>query len=129
MNKDSLINDAFSKLADISESIVFYSIDLNLVNAAGDSIKLPLILLWLVAASVFFTFYFGFINIRYFKHSVAVSLNRYPEPNADGEISSFQALAASLSGTVGLGNIAGVAVAITVGGPGAALWMAIMGMF
>ena len=56
-------------------------------------------------------------------------MNRYPEPNADGEISSFQALAASLSGTVGLGNIAGVAVAITVGGPGAALWMAIMGMF
>ena len=129
MNKDSLINDAFSKLADISESIIFYSIDLNLVNAAGDSIKLPLILLWLVAASIFFTFYFGFINIRYFKHSVAVSLNRYPEPNADGEISSFQALAASLSGTVGLGNIAGVAVAITIGGPGAALWMAIMGMF
>ena len=129
MNKDSLINDAFSKLADISESIIFYSIDLNLVNAAGDSIKLPLILLWLVVASVFFTFYFGFINIRYFKHSVAVALNRYPEPNADGEISSFQALAASLSGTVGLGNIAGVAVAITVGGPGAALWMAIMGMF
>jgi len=129
MNKDSLINDAFSKLADISESIIFYSIDLNLVNAAGDSIKLPLILLWLVAASVFFTFYFGFINIRYFKHSVAVSLNRYPEPSADGAISSFQALAASLSGTVGLGNIAGVAVAITIGGPGSALWMAIMGMF
>ena len=129
MNKDSLINDTFSKLADISESIIFYSIDLNLVNSAGDSIKLPLILLWLVVASVFFTFYFGFINIRYFKHSVAVALNRYPEPNADGEISSFQALAASLSGTVGLGNIAGVAVAITVGGPGAALWMAIMGMF
>ena len=54
MNKDSLINDAFSKLADISEAIIFYSIDLNLVNAAGDSIKLPLILLWLVVASVFF---------------------------------------------------------------------------
>ena len=129
MNRDSLINNAFSKLADISESIIFYSIDLDLVNASGDSIKLPLILLWLVVASVFFTFYFRFINIRYFKHSVAVAFNRYPEPNADGQISSFQALATSLSGTVGLGNIAGVAVAITVGGPGAALWMAIMGMF
>tara|TARA_Y100001960_G_scaffold329623_1_gene421484 strand:- start:581 stop:2035 length:1455 start_codon:yes stop_codon:yes gene_type:complete len=129
MNRDSLINDAFSKLADISESVVFYSIDLGFVNAAGDSIRLPLILLWLVVASVFFTFYFRFINIRYFKHSVAVAFNCYPEPNADGQISSFQALATSLSGTVGLGNIAGVAVAITVGGPGAALWMAIMGMF
>ncbi len=129
MSKDSLINDTFSKLADISESIVLYSLDLGLANAAGDPIKVPLILIWLAAASVFFTFYFGFINIRYFKHSVAVAFNRHPEPDADGQISSFQALATSLSGTVGLGNIAGVAVAITVGGPGAALWMVIMGMF
>ena len=129
MSKDSLINGTFSKLADISESFIFYSLDLGLANAAGDSIKVPLILLWLAAASVFFTFYFGFINIRYFKHSVAVAFNRHPEPDADGQISSFQALATSLSGTVGLGNIAGVAVAVTVGGPGAALWMVIMGMF
>lgn len=129
MRKDSLINGTFSKLADISESFVFYSLDIGLANAAGDPIKVPLILLWLAAASVFFTFYFGFINIRYFKHSVAVALNRHPEPDADGQISSFQALATSLSGTVGLGNIAGVAVAVTVGGPGAALWMVIMGMF
>jgi len=129
MSKDSLINGTFSKLADISESFVFYSLDIGLANAAGDPIKVPLILLWLAAASVFFTFYFGFINIRYFKHSVAVAFNRHPEPDADGQISSFQALATSLSGTVGLGNIAGVAVAVTVGGPGAALWMVIMGMF
>ena len=129
MSKDSLINGTFSKLADISESFIFYSLDLGLANAAGDPIKVPLILLWLAAASVFFTFYFGFINIRYFKHSVAVAFNRHPEPDADGQISSFQALATSLSGTVGLGNIAGVAVAVTVGGPGAALWMVIMGMF
>lgn len=129
MSKDSLINGAFSNLADISESIIFYSIDLGFINVAGEPIKVPLILLWLASASVFFTFYFGFINIRYFKHSVAVAFNRYPEPDADGQISSFQALAASLSGTVGLGNIAGVAVAVTVGGPGAALWMVIMGMF
>ncbi len=129
MSKDSLINSTFSKLADISESFIFYSLDLGLANAAGDPIKVPLILLWLAAASVFFTFYFGFINIRYFKHSVAVAFNRHPEPDADGQISSFQALATSLSGTVGLGNIAGVAVAVTVGGPGAALWMVIMGMF
>tara|TARA_Y100001936_G_scaffold238465_1_gene270323 strand:+ start:5535 stop:6989 length:1455 start_codon:yes stop_codon:yes gene_type:complete len=129
MNNDSMINEVFSKLADISESIIFYSIDLDFANVAGNSIKLPLILVWLVVAALFFTFYFRFINIRYFKHSVLVAFNRFPEPNADGQISSFQALATSLSGTVGLGNIAGVAVAITVGGPGAALWMAIMGMF
>ncbi len=129
MSKDSLINGTFSKLADISESFIFYSLDIGLTNAAGDPITVPLILLWLASASVFFTFYFGFINIRYFKHSVAVAFNRHPEPDADGQISSFQALATSLSGTVGLGNIAGVAVAVTVGGPGAALWMVIMGMF
>lgn len=129
MNIDSTINGAFAKLADVSEAVVFYSLDIGLTNAAGNPIKVPLILLWLAAASVFFTFYFGFINLRYFKHSVEVSLNKYSEPDADGQISSFQALATSLSGTVGLGNIAGVAVAITVGGPGAALWMAIMGLF
>ncbi len=56
MSKDSLINDTFAKLADISESIVLYSLDLGLTNAAGDPIKVPLILLWLAAASVFFTF-------------------------------------------------------------------------
>ncbi|MCB9991787.1 MAG: alanine:cation symporter family protein [Rhodospirillales bacterium] len=129
MNIDSGINEAFSKLADVAETIVFYTINTGIENAAGDPIKIPLILLWLAAASLFFTFYFGFINIRCFKHSVEVALNKHPEPDADGQISSFQALTTSLSGTVGLGNIAGVAVAITVGGPGAALWMAIMGLF
>ncbi len=129
MNIDSAINDVFGRLADISEAVIFYSLDIGLKNAAGDPIMVPLILLWLAAAAFFFTFYFGFINIRYFKHSVEVALNKHAEPNADGQISSFQALATSLSGTVGLGNIAGVAVAITVGGPGAAFWMVIMGLF
>ncbi|PJB69678.1 MAG: hypothetical protein CO093_09845, partial [Alphaproteobacteria bacterium CG_4_9_14_3_um_filter_47_13] len=129
MSIDSVINDIFVTLADISEAVIFYSIDLGLDNAAGDPLKVPLVLLWLATASLFFTVYFGFINIRYFRHSVEVALNKHSEPDAVGMISSFQALATSLSGTVGLGNIAGVAVAITVGGPGAAFWMVIMGLF
>ena len=126
---DVAINCAFQPLSDAALGVIFYSIDIGIENAAGDPLKLPLILLWLAAASLFFTFYFGFINIRYFKHSVDVAFNKYHESDADGQISSFQALATSLSGTVGLGNIAGVAVAVTAGGPGAALWMAIMGLF
>lgn len=130
MSIDAAINGTFEKMADIAEKIVFYEVPVGgLMNANGDPVMMPLILAWLATASIFFTFYFGFINLRYFKHSVAVAFNRHPEPDADGQISSFQALATSLSGTVGLGNIAGVAVAITIGGPGAALWMAIMGMF
>lgn len=130
MSIDAAINGTFEKMADIAEKIVFHEVSLGgLTNANGDPVMMPLILAWLATASIFFTFYFGFINLRYFKHSVAVAFNRHPEPEADGQISSFQALATSLSGTVGLGNIAGVAVAITIGGPGAAFWMAIMGMF
>lgn len=129
MSIDARINNMFENMADVAESIVFYSLDLGMETASGEAIELPLILIWLAAASIFFTFYFGFINLRYFRHSLEVAFNKYNEPNADGQISSFQALATSLSGTVGLGNIAGVAIAITVGGPGAALWMAIMGMF
>jgi AGCS family alanine or glycine:cation symporter len=128
-NIDGWINQSFEVIADIAENIIFFSVDTGLETAAGAPIMVPLILLWLASASIFFTLYFGFINFRYFKHSVAVACNKYDEPEADGQISSFQALATSLSGTVGLGNIAGVAVAITVGGPGAALWMVVMGLF
>lgn len=126
MSIDATINNLFSALAETSEAVVFHAVDFS-VN--GTSFSVPLILIWLVAASLFFTFYFGFINFRYFKHSVDVALNKYNEPDADGQLSSFQALMTSLSGTVGLGNIAGVAVAITVGGPGAVLWMMLMGFF
>src|SRR5690606_35157444 len=98
------------------------------VNAAGDPVKAPLILIWLAAAGVFFTLYLGFINLRCFKHAwEIVFTKKHTEPGADGAITSFQALATSLSGTVGLGNIAGVAVAVSVGGPGAVLWMMVMG--
>jgi AGCS family alanine or glycine:cation symporter len=129
MSIDKVIDDKFAGIAQFAGDIVFFSLDLGVENASGDPITVPLILIWLAAAAFFFTFYLGFINIRYFKHSIDVLRGKYDDPNSDGQINRFQALATSLSGTVGLGNIAGVAVAVSVGGPGAVLWMMLMGVF
>lgn len=88
----------------------------------------PWIVLWLVIAATIFTLYFGFIQIRAFRHSVQLVRGDYANPNDAGEVSHFQALATALSGTVGLGNIAGVAVAVSIGGPGATFWMILAGL-
>lgn len=86
----------------------------------------PLVLL-LVGSGVIFTIYFGFPQLRYFKHAVEIIMGKYDDPKDKGEISHFQALCAALSATVGLGNIAGVAVAISLGGPGAVFWLWVAG--
>ena len=88
----------------------------------------PWIVLWLVIAAVIFTIYFGLIQFRAFPHSIALVKGDYSDPNDAGEVSHFQALATALSGTVGLGNIAGVAVAVSIGGPGATFWMILAGL-
>ncbi|MEQ5869510.1 alanine:cation symporter family protein [Sagittula sp. NFXS13] len=88
----------------------------------------PWIVGWLVAAATIFTIYFGFIQFRAFPHSIALVKGDYSDPNDAGEVSHFQALATALSGTVGLGNIAGVAVAVGIGGPGATFWMILAGL-
>lgn len=93
------------------------------------SIPIPLIVLILLCGSMFFTIYHGFLNIRGFRHAIDVTRGRYDNPDDPGEISHFQALTSALSATVGLGNIAGVAVAIQTGGPGAVVWMIVIGMF
>lgn len=90
---------------------------------------IPFIVLWLIIAAVFFTLQMKFVNIRAFKHAIDVVRGRYDDPNEPGEVTHFQALAAALSGTVGLGNIAGVAIAIQLGGPGAVFWMTLAGLF
>ncbi|EPX82503.1 alanine/glycine:cation symporter family protein [Salipiger mucosus] len=87
------------------------------------------IALWLVVAALVFTFYFGAIQLRGFTHSIALVKGDYSDPDDAGEVSHFQALATALSGTVGLGNIAGVAVAVGIGGPGATFWMIVAGLF
>src|SRR5690606_12412735 len=70
----------------------------------------------------------GFINIRLFGHALAVVSGRYSSGKEPGEVTHFQALVAAVSATVGLGNIAGVAIAVSLGGPGAVVWMAIAGL-
>ncbi len=74
-------------------------------------------------ASVFYTFRLLFVQVRCFPHALAIVTGRYDDPNDKGQITHFQALSAALSGTVGIGNIGGVAIAIAIGGPGAVLWM------
>ena len=95
-------------------------------NATGDRVQLPIVVAWLVLGALFFTFRFQFVNVRAFRHSIDCVRGRYTTPGESGEISHFQALSAALSATVGLGNIAGVAFAVGIGGPGAVFWM-IMG--
>jgi len=87
----------------------------------------PWIVMWLIVAAVVFTVYFGLIQIRGFGHALALVSGRYDDKKDPGEVSHFQALSTALSGTVGLGNIAGVAVAVSVGGPGATFWMILAG--
>lgn len=123
-NIDQTIDCSFEIGANWLESVVFYSVPLDM---GGDVHNLPLILVWLALGSLAFTLYFKFINFRFFKHAIQVVSGKFDDKKQVGEISSFQALTASLSGTVGLGNIAGVAIAISVGGPGAVFWMIIMG--
>ncbi len=122
MSIDQQINEAFKPIADFISGIIFYAEPMT-----GYDIKL--ILVWLVAISLFLTLYLGFINIRYFKHGIDLVRGKYDKAGEKGEINRFQALTTSLSGTVGLGNIAGVAVAVSAGGPGAVFWMAMMGLF
>ena len=117
----SFINDidqAFSSFVNVIFNILFF-------NIGG----FPLIVLWLIIGGIFFTIRMQFINIRAFTHAIDIVRGKYDNPEDQGEVSHFQALAAALSGTVGLGNIAGVAVAISIGGPGAAFWMTIAAFF
>lgn len=91
-------------------------------------IGIPFVLIWLIVGALIFTFYFRFVNFRKLKLAVNIVRGKYSDPNEKGEVSHFQALTAALSATVGLGNIAGVAIAIGLGGPGATFWMILAGL-
>lgn len=88
---------------------------------------IPLAVLWLVLGAIYFTVRMGLVQLRAFGHAIRVTQGKFSDPNDHGEVSHFQALTAALSATVGLGNIAGVAIAISIGGPGATLWMILAG--
>jgi len=146
---DEKIDAAFKPVADWWESFV-----LTKIPFLGEDFQIPIVLALLVLGATYFTLYFAFVNIRRFPLAINVVLGKYDDiERADpdtikaavnvvdgdikrtirdeshhGEVSHFQALATAVSGTVGLGNIGGVAVAIAVGGPGATFWMIICGL-
>jgi AGCS family alanine or glycine:cation symporter len=145
---DERINDWFDPYATAWETLIFTSIPL------GGGMSVPIVLIVLIGGATFFTLYFSFVNIRKFPLAIKVVRGRYDDMEGSdepiktdtvnivegdivdtikiegvhGEVSHFQALTAAVSGTVGLGNIAGVAVAICIGGPGATLWMIVAGL-
>ncbi len=90
--------------------------------------SVPLVVVWLFGGAIFFTLRMGFINVRGFWHAIRVTRGDYDDPEDAGEVSHFQALASALSATVGLGNIAGVAIAVATGGPGAIFWVILGGL-
>lgn len=102
----------------------------TLEKVTGDFVGLvwgvPLVVL-LVGSGILFTIYFGFPQLKFFGHAIKIIMGKYDNPDDKGEISHFQALCSALSATVGLGNIAGVAVAISLGGPGAVFWLWVAG--
>lgn len=118
---DQFLDKVFAPFAQVLSDIVFFAIPLP------GGAELPVIVVWLMAAAIFLTVYLRFQPITGLGHSIEVIRGKLTRKTDPGEVSSFQALATELSGTVGLGNIAGVAVAISVGGPGAALWIILFG--
>ena len=118
---DQSINDFLAPVSQIISSIVFYALPIGNANV-------ELIVIWLIAGGLFSTLYFKFVNFRGFKHSLQLVSGKFSNKDANGEVSHFRALATALSGTVGLGNIGGVAVAISLGGPGATFWMILSGL-
>ena len=118
---DQAIDSAFEPIATAMVDIVFVS-----VNIGGT--ELPLIVVWLVVGALFFTGYFRFINIRGFTHAIRIVTGKEDKASqAPGEVSHFQALTTAVSGTVGVGNVVHVAVAISIGGPGATFWLIVAG--
>ncbi len=106
------------------DAILFY--DFGTPSWLG--VKVPFVVVWLLFGGVFLTVRMGFINITMFRHAIDLIRGRYDKPGDRGDVSHFQALASALSGTVGLGNIAGVSIAIGLGGPGATFWLIFFGL-
>lgn len=112
--------NSFEAFTEHLAAVVFYAFTVK-------GVDIPLVVLWLISGALIFTVYLGFINLRGFRFAVSRLIAK-PEANAGGEISPYKALTTALSGTVGTGNIAGVAVAISLGGPGATFWMIMAGL-
>ena len=129
---------AFGKILFFDPFATFNLYDNRVYNSQGDLLTHPngdpirteiwLVVLLLIGSAIYFTFYFRFIQIRAFRHAWKVTFGQFTKKSEPGEVTPFQALSAALSGTLGLGNISLVAVAIAVGGPGATFWIIVAGL-
>jgi AGCS family alanine or glycine:cation symporter len=118
---DEFINEQFAPVAERVSTVVFFSVPVF-------GAELPIVVLWLIVAGVFFTIYFRFLSFRGFGHALKITRGDFDDPKHPGEVSHFQGLATAVSGTVGIGNIGGVAIAISMGGPGATFWLIVAGL-
>ena len=124
VNIDAFMDKHIAPVSDAIAKFIFFPITIC-------GAKVPVIIFWILFAGIFFTIYFRGIAVWGFKHAVDIIVKPKKDSNDEGEVSSFQALATALSGTIGIGSIAGVAISISIGGPGAAFWIflgAILGM-
>ena len=112
------IDSVFGTLISWMVAVMFWEIP---------GLGMPLVVAWLLFGAVFFTLQMRFANVRMFRHAIDLVRGKYDDPDSPGEVTHFQALASALSATVGLGNIAGVAIAVGTGGPGAVFWMVVIG--
>ncbi len=118
---EAAVNDVFAPISEAIASVIFYEVTIG-------GATFPLIVGWLVLAATIFTIYFGVIQVRGFGHAIQLVRGKYGSDDDPGEVNHFQALTSAVSGTVGLGNIAGVAIAVTIGGAGATFWMIVAGL-
>jgi len=118
---DATLDAWFSNVNGVLAQVIFFDV-------FPGAPSMPLIVAWLIVAAVFLTFRFSFVNLRMMRHAFRVIRGKYRTVDDQGEVTSFQALSTALSATVGLGNIAGVAIAISIGGPGATFWMIVAGL-
>ena len=119
---DDQINAVMEPVTNAIMKVIFFTVPV------GNGMEVPFVLIWLLLGALVFTVYNRFVNFTAFRHALDVVRGKYDDPNHKGEVSHFQALTAALSGTVGVGNIAGVAVAVSLGGPGATFWMIVAGL-
>lgn len=120
-NLDLLVGDALAPFGSWLSSVAFFKISIG-------EVQVEAVVLWMLFCMIFFSVWLSFINLRGLKHAFHIIIGRYHNPKAPGDVSQFQALTTALSGTIGLGSIAGVAIAIAIGGPGAAFWMLLIGI-
>ncbi|MEA3413738.1 MAG: alanine/glycine:cation symporter family protein [Pseudomonadota bacterium] len=119
-NSNSTLNAIFDHINGAAASVLFFDV------WPGEG-EMPFIVAWLIVGAVYLTLRMGFVNLRVMGHALAIIRGKYHTPEDRGEVTPFQALSTALSATVGLGNIAGVAIAIGIGGPGATFWMIVAG--